>query len=83
MADVENYPAPDKVLDATDLICPEPIMMLHNAVNDVVSGEVIEMVATDPSTLRDVPKFCEFLGHQLIGSSETGQVFRFFIRKGE
>ena len=83
MGEVKTYPTPDKTLDATDLICPEPIMMLHNAINAVAPEKVIEMVATDPSTLRDVPKFCEFLGHELIGQSQNEQIYRFYIRKGK
>ena len=41
-------------------------MLLHNVVRDAASGEVIEVIATDPSTERDIPKFCTFLGHELL-----------------
>src|SRR5690606_18541258 len=51
-------------LDASGLFCPEPVMMLHNRIRDIEKGEVLEMLATDPSTTRDVPKFCLFLGHE-------------------
>ncbi len=54
------------VLDASGLYCPEPIMLLHNKVREVKPGTLIKVVATDPSTQRDVPKFCRFLGHELI-----------------
>lgn len=73
---------PDTVLDTTGLLCPEPVMMLHNAVRDAVSGDVIKVVATDPSTMRDIPKFCNFLGHELLSAKEEGKAYLFFIRKG-
>ncbi|MDM3872628.1 sulfurtransferase TusA [Porticoccus sp. W117] len=72
---------PQIVLDTTGLLCPEPVMLLHNAVRDVASGELIKVVATDPSTTRDIPKFCNFLGHELLSVSEEDKQYLFFIRK--
>ena len=69
------------VLDTKGLLCPEPVMMLHNKIRDISSGEKIELLATDPSTTRDVPKFCQFLGHTLIDSTEQDQLFRYIIEK--
>ncbi len=51
----------DAVLDATGLNCPEPVMMLHNKVRDLAGGAMLKVIATDPSTQRDIPKFCVFL----------------------
>lgn len=72
----------DSVLDATGLYCPEPVMLLHNAMRDLEEGQILKVVATDPSTRRDIPKFCSFLNHDLMASSETGGEFHFLIRKG-
>lgn len=71
-------------LDARGLYCPEPVMMLHNKVREMAAGELLEVIATDPSTQRDIPKFCRFLGHELV-VQETGPAegeFRYVIRKG-
>jgi tRNA 2-thiouridine synthesizing protein A len=62
----------DHVLDASGLYCPEPVMMLHNKIREVGSGEVLKVMATDPSTQRDIPKFCIFLGHELIDEQHGG-----------
>ena len=70
-----------KEVDALGLICPEPIMMLHSAVRDAAPGEVIRVLATDPSTVRDITQFCEFLGHELVEHYEENEQFIFFIRK--
>ena len=35
-------------LDTRGLTCPEPVMMLHNAVRDVAAGELVQVLATDP-----------------------------------
>jgi len=74
---------PDHILDAQGLYCPEPVMMLHNRVRDMSAGEILHLLATDPSTQRDIPKFCTFLGHELISQYETKELFGYFIRKGE
>ena len=73
---------PDHELDAVGLLCPEPVMMLHNKVRDMAVGDVLKVVATDPSTTRDIPKFCGFLGHELIGQEEAGGQFIYYIKKG-
>ncbi|MBQ0742238.1 MAG: sulfurtransferase TusA [Pseudomonas sp.] len=72
---------PDKQLDAQGLMCPEPVMLLHNAVRDMQAGELLEVLATDPSTERDIPRFCSFLGHELVERSEAEGVYRYLLRK--
>jgi tRNA 2-thiouridine synthesizing protein A len=71
----------DKYLNAKGLLCPEPVMLLHKAVREMQAGEVIEVAATDPSTLRDIPKFCHFLGHELLQTQEQEDIYLFYIRK--
>jgi len=53
-------------LDTQGLICPEPVMMLHRIMRKADGGEVIEILATDPATTRDIPNFCRHLGHELL-----------------
>lgn len=72
----------DQTMDAQGLYCPEPVMLLHNAVRDMSHGQVVRVIATDPSTQRDIPKFCSFLGHELLAQSVDGEVFEYLIRKG-
>ncbi|HSX49448.1 MAG TPA: sulfurtransferase TusA [Cellvibrio sp.] len=71
----------DKSLDASGLLCPEPVMMLHKVMREASTGDIIEVIATDPSTLRDIPKFCLFLGHELISQREADMRYFFYIRK--
>lgn len=68
-------------LDACGLFCPEPVMMLHSRFRDMQPGDVLELIATDPSTTRDVPKFCLFLGHELLEQSEQNGQYRYLLRK--
>lgn len=78
-----TVPEYDAELDARGLFCPEPVMMLHNRINDVGPGRLLRVLATDPSTTRDIPRFCQFLGHELMHEEEQGGEFVFLIRRGE
>ncbi len=71
----------DHILDATGLYCPEPVMLLHNKIRDMAVGELVQVLATDPSTQRDIPKFCTFLGHELLQQEELEGEFRYLLRK--
>jgi len=56
-------------------------MLLHKKIREIAPGDTLTLVATDPSTTRDVPKFCHFLGHELLNSEESENTFRYLIRK--
>ncbi len=79
-----NQPnALDHVLDAQGLRCPEPLMLVRNRVRDMTPGEILQVLATDPSTHRDFVNFCRFMGHQLLQAEEAAGVFTYRIQKGE
>ena len=83
-----SIPEQQRELDARGLYCPEPVMMLHKVVREMTVGETVKVFATDPSTKRDIPKFCQFLGHALLESNEESDqqnnevVFIYTICKG-
>ncbi|SDM69731.1 tRNA 2-thiouridine synthesizing protein A [Franzmannia pantelleriensis] len=83
MADqVDDLPSHDVELDTTGLYCPEPIMMMHSRVRDMQAGQVLKVIASDPATTRDIPKFCSFLGHELLNQREQDGGYLYFVRLG-
>ena len=68
-------------LDARGVFCPEPVMMLHQQFRKMAIGDELHVVATDPSTQRDIPKFCTFLQHQLLEQKEEAGEYHFILRK--
>ncbi|CAM3675021.1 sulfurtransferase TusA [Parendozoicomonas haliclonae] len=72
-----------RTLDTTGLTCPEPVMLLHKAVREMSAGDIVEVIATDPSTTRDIPKFCNFLDHELLAQEERDNCYFYHIRKSE
>jgi tRNA 2-thiouridine synthesizing protein A len=69
-------------IDATGLICPEPLMIVRNKVREMLVGEVLHVIATDPSTALDLFNFCRFMGHQLVDQTTAGDVLEYWIEKG-
>lgn len=68
-------------LDTSGLYCPEPIMLLHEKMEGMATGEVLLVIATDPATTRDIPKFCQFLKNPLLKQEEDAQEYRYWIKK--
>lgn len=58
-------------------------MLLHQQVRKMQPGQVIKVTATDPSTRRDIPNFCQFLGHELLTGSEEEGTYIYLIRLGD
>ena len=69
------------LVEAQGLKCPEPVMLLHAAVRRSEAGGLIRLLATDPSTQRDVVNFCRFLDHELVEQSDVDGQFSYLIRK--
>lgn len=72
----------DQRLDASGLVCPEPLMLVRNAVREMRSGDVLYVLATDPFTERDLKNFCRFLGHEMLSHEVQGATHHFRLRKG-
>jgi tRNA 2-thiouridine synthesizing protein A len=71
------------ILDATGLLCPEPVMLLHVEMRKLTAKQTLKVIATDPSTTRDIPKFCQFLGHKLVQQNQEEGIYTFWIEKKE
>ena len=71
----------DKSLDASGLLCPEPLMLVRKAVREMAAGEILYVVATDPSTERDLANFCRFMRHEMVHQAKSDAGLEFWIRK--
>lgn len=58
-------------------------MLLHKRIRDIAAGDTLLVLSTDPSSTRDIPKFCSFLGHELLMQDELDGNYRFLLRKGQ
>jgi len=68
-------------LDARGLNCPLPILRTKKAIAGMTVGDVLEITASDPGSVKDLASFCSQTGHELITSEKAGDHFLFRIRK--
>ena len=70
-----------KELDARGLNCPLPILKAKKALTDMVSGEVLKVVATDPGSVRDFQAFARQTGNELVEQSSGEKEFVHYLRR--
>jgi tRNA 2-thiouridine synthesizing protein A len=70
----------DKELDARGLNCPLPILRAKKALNELTTGQVLKIVATDPGAIKDFEAFAKQTGNELMSSAQAGTEFTFFIK---
>ncbi len=71
----------DKELDARGLNCPLPILRTKKSLNDMVSGQVLRVLATDPGSVKDFQAFSKQTGNELLAAESTTSEFVFFMKK--
>ncbi|MFY0780706.1 sulfurtransferase TusA family protein [Peribacillus simplex] len=72
----------DKVLDAKGLACPMPIVKTRKAMNDLQTGQVLEIHVTDKGAKADLAAWSKSGGHELMETAEENDILKFWIRKG-
>jgi tRNA 2-thiouridine synthesizing protein A len=71
----------DKELDARGLNCPLPILRAKKSLNDMQSGQVLKILATDPGSVKDFQAFAKQTGNELLSQAEAEKEFTFFIKR--
>ena len=68
-------------LDVKGLNCPLPILRAKKAIKDIGMGETLEVLATDPGSVKDFDAFCRQTGNELVESKDMGGTYRFMIKR--
>jgi tRNA 2-thiouridine synthesizing protein A len=71
----------DKTLDCKGLNCPLPVLKTKKAMDELTSGQTLEMFSTDPGSKNDIAAWAKRTGNELIETVEDGGVFKFYIKK--
>lgn len=73
-----------ELVDARLLRCPLPLLKAKQALNRVVVGQAIEVLATDSGSVRDFHEFARLSGHSITSFSDEDGVYRYvMLRKSE
>jgi tRNA 2-thiouridine synthesizing protein A len=68
-------------VDAKGQSCPGPLVSLAKALKGAKTGDLFELLATDPGSKSDVPSWAELSGNELLESAESDGVYRYVVRK--
>jgi tRNA 2-thiouridine synthesizing protein A len=68
-------------VDATGLSCPAPVLELAKGVAAVEPGDVVELIATDPTARVDVPVWCRLQRHDLRAITALEIGWRFEVER--
>jgi tRNA 2-thiouridine synthesizing protein A len=71
----------DIKVDAKGLSCPMPIVKTKKAMDELASGQVIEVQTTDKGAKNDLTAWANNSGHKLLNHKEENGVFIFWIEK--
>lgn len=71
----------DKELDARGLACPLPIVKTRKALNELASGQVLKVLATDAGSVADMKAFSEQTGNELLASEQDGGTYLFYLKR--
>ncbi|MFZ0531037.1 MAG: sulfurtransferase TusA family protein [Propionicimonas sp.] len=71
------------IVDARGVSCPGPILAAKKSIGAVPVGNVMEVLATDSGTLKDIPAWCKKMGHEYLGSFDEAGSLHLFLRKAK
>ena len=70
---------PTHRLDVLGFFCPVPVAEANQALSSMTEGSVLEVLASDPETLHDIPMMIERTSHQIVNVKESQGEFTFLI----
>ena len=73
--------AADVQVDAKGLNCPMPIVKTAQAIKGLTTGQLLEVLATDPGSVKDFAAWAKTTGNELVEQTVDGGVYRFVMRK--
>ena len=68
-------------VDAKGLSCPMPIVKTAQQIKTVPSGALVEVLATDPGSVKDFAAWTRSTGNAIVEQTNDGTVYRFVIQK--
>ena len=71
---------PLETLDARGLLCPLPVIRTQDRITDLRPGTLLDVFATDPGTLQDIPAWCRVHGHEVVETEREGREIRIRVK---
>jgi len=71
-----------RTLDTSGMLCPLPVYKAALALKTMASGEILELICTDPGSLADIPAMARQRGDRIVETKEQDDRQTFLIEKG-
>ncbi|WP_367676829.1 sulfurtransferase TusA [Buchnera aphidicola] len=71
----------NKKINIVGLFCPDPIILIRHTLRKMNKNNILLIIADDPTTKREIPIFCHFIGHQLLKKNIKNIPYQYFIQK--
>ncbi|MEI8159278.1 MAG: sulfurtransferase TusA family protein [Burkholderiales bacterium] len=71
----------DREIDTRGLNCPLPILKAKKALAEMVTGQTLKVVATDPGSMRDFQAFAKQTGNELVAQENVGEEYIHVLRR--
>jgi len=71
-----------QTIDARDLVCPLPLLKAKQGLNNLVSGERLQVLTTDSASVKDFHAFATLSCHHLEAFKQTDKVYCYLLIKG-
>ena len=71
----------DDTLDARGMGCPMPLLKAKKAFEKLESGQVLEVIGTDPGSKNDFPNWAQRTGNEYLGFVEESDHYKFYLKK--
>ncbi len=69
-------------IDTSGLLCPMPVIRAQDRVEELLPGDRLEVLSTDPGALNDIPAWCRINGHTVLEKGQQGREVRVLIEVG-
>jgi len=69
------------VLDTRGTFCPIPIIKTSEALRNLHSGSLLEVISDDPAIEHDLPAWCRSTGHAIRSVRRDGRDFHYIVEK--
>ncbi|MEM2405630.1 MAG: sulfurtransferase TusA family protein [Candidatus Methanomethylicia archaeon] len=72
---------PFRTLDVRGLACPIPVTKTSQAIKDIPIGGILEVLATDPGALMDIPAWAKSTGNEVTKVIREGNIIKIYVRR--
>ena len=80
MSELDPLIATLETLDARGLLCPLPVIRTQNRIKGMLPGALLDVLASDPGALHDIPAWCRVHGHAVVETHQQDRAIRIRVR---